>query len=234
MKSQFCFVIAITVASVSAHAQYRIVQGKIVPRNSTEWTVISDKIEVKGFVGRALLCTTYTEKELNSTMAVPSAHRVHDVGTTTTIKVYKDSFVLTNYPSGGRFHIGDLVPGPIAVMRLDGSGSVALYDYGVDYTPPARKLTPEEAAAAKAQATKMNAGAEAAKLKFDEEQAENGRDLYQYRMGVRYLKGDGVSIDIAKARDYFSKAAAQDNQDAKRALAKLSAAQDSPPKASEH
>ena len=107
-------------------------------------------------------------------------------------------------------------------MRLGGVGVIALYDYGVDYIPPARKLTPEEAAAAKAQAAKTSAGAEAAKLKFDEAQAEDGKDLYQYRMGVRYLKGDGVSIGMAKALVYLTKSAEQGNQDAKKELAKLS------------
>jgi TPR repeat protein len=96
-----------------------------------------------------------------------------------------------------------------------------LYDYGVDYIPPPLQLTPEEAAAAKAEAAKKNAGSDAAKMRFEEEQAENGKDLYQYRMGMRYLKGDGVPSDTLKAMDYFSKAVAQGNQDAKRELAKL-------------
>lgn len=108
-------------------------------------------------------------------------------------------------------------------MRVGQLQGYVLYDYGVDYVPPARKLTPEEAAAAKAQAAKMSSGAEAAKLKFDEEQAENGKDLYQYRMGVRYLKGDGVPIDSSKALEYFSKAAGQGNENAKKELAKIAA-----------
>ncbi len=144
--------------------------------------------------------------------------------------------------SGREIREGDVLPPPIAVMRVSSqivhSGSdikdrVAsfgydLYDYGVDYVPPARKLTTEEAAAAKAQAAKMNVGAETAKLKF-EEQAENGKDFYQYRMGMRYLNGDGVEKDPVKATEFLGKAAAQDNQDAKKALAKIAAQKSNAP-----
>ena len=88
-----CGAIITVIATVSAQGQYRLVQGKIVPRNSPDWTVIYDKIEVKGFVGGALLCTTYAEKEVNATTTVASAHKPQVVPTTTSIKVYKDTFV---------------------------------------------------------------------------------------------------------------------------------------------
>jgi hypothetical protein len=221
MKKSLSLIIAVLV-SLSAQGQslYRLVQGKVIPRNSRDWTIISDGIEVKGFLGGALLCTTFTMHEVNTTTTVPSAHFTHVVAATKSVKTYKDSFVLTNYPTAKRCVIGDVLRSPIAVMRIDGMGARALYDYGVDYTPPERKLTPEEAAAAKAQAVKMNAVGETAKLKFDEEQAENGKDLYQYRMGMRYLNGDGVEKDPAKASEYLEKSAAQGNQDAVKALAK--------------
>jgi len=224
MKKQLCLFVAIIV-SLSAQGQcfYRMVQGKVVAKNALDWTVISDKIEVKGFMGGALLCSTFTETQLNTTTTIASAHKTHIVPTTTSKKVYKDSFILTNYPAAGRFHIGDLVPGPISVMRVAGMGTTALYDYGIDYYPPQRALTPEEAAAAKAQAAKRNAGADAAILKLEIEQADNGLAPYQYRLGMRYLNGNGVEKDQAKALEYLGKAAAQGNQDAAKALAKISA-----------
>jgi hypothetical protein len=40
-----------------------------------------------------------------------------------------------------------------------------------------------------------------AKLRFDQEQAGKVKDLYQYRMGLRYLRGDSVPTDAAKARE---------------------------------
>lgn len=89
-----------------------------------------------------------------------------------------------------------------------------------------------EAAAAKKQA------ADAATLKFYQELAEKGDASGQYRMGIRYLKGDGVPKDLDKARDYLSTATAQGNQDAAAELARLSAPElpvqtNSPPKKGE-
>ena len=205
------------IATASAQVQYRKVRGRIIPRDSPEWYAVYDRMEVTGFAGDDLRISTFYTQDVNSKVAIPGGHRTGVVPGTKTIKIYKEDFVLAEYPSSRRFHVGDVIDPPIAVIRFG-----AIYDYGVDYIPPTRKLTPEEAAAAKAQAAKKNGGAEAAKLKFDEEQAEDGKDLYQYRMGVRYLKGDGVPIDTAKAIGYLSKSAEQGNQDAKKELAKLS------------
>ena len=51
-------------------------------------------------------------------------------------------------------------------------------------------------------------------LKHHQELAEKGDAYGQYRMGKRYLTGDGVQKDIAKAREMFQKAAAQDHSQA--------------------
>jgi hypothetical protein len=75
----------------------------------------------------------------------------------------------------------------------------------------------------KADLANKKAAADAATLKFYQERAEKGDAYGQYRMGLRYLKGEGVPKDLDKARDYLSKAAAQGNQDAATELAKLSA-----------
>ena len=99
---------------------------------------------------------------------------------------------------------------------------LSLYDYGIPYIPPVHKLTPKEAAAAKAAAAKKKTESDAARLKFQQQQADNGRATYQYQMGMRYLKGDGVAQDRTKALDYLSKAAAQGNEDAKSALSNFS------------
>jgi hypothetical protein len=90
----------------------------------------------------------------------------------------------------------------------------------------------------KGEAEKKKATASAATVKFYQEKAEKGDALGQYRMGLYYLKGDGVPKDIDKARDYLSKAAAQGNQDAAAEIAKFSAPDasvqtNSPPKKGE-
>jgi TPR repeat protein len=58
-------------------------------------------------------------------------------------------------------------------------------------------------------------------LKFHQEEANKGNAYYQFRMGQRYLIGDGVEKDTSKACDMFLKAAAQGNEEAKAALQKL-------------
>lgn len=68
--------------------------------------------------------------------------------------------------------------------------------YGTPWTAPIP--TQEEIAAAKA---KVDAQAKAAKaLKFNQDQADKGDAYGQYRMGQRYLTGDGVAKDLPTAR----------------------------------
>ena len=59
-------------------------------------------------------------------------------------------------------------------------------------------------------------------LKWNQDQAEKGDPYGQYRMGMRYLNGDGVAKDETKAREWFIKASAQNHVDAKAELKKLS------------
>lgn len=89
-----------------------------------------------------------------------------------------------------------------------------------------------------AEQKKKKAIANAASVKFYQDKAEKGDAYGQYRMGMYYLKGESVPTDLDKARDYFSKAAAQGNQEAATELAKLSAPEppvrtNSPPKKGE-
>ena len=207
--------------------------GKIVPKNSPDWTVIPDSSEVVGFTGGVLACRTFTESTVDRGSSYRAGGGVGWQPNLQTVRNYKSSFMITNFPAARKLRKGDILP-PLRVMRVSApvtrsnglrttrTQNLSLYDFGVDYVPPPRKLTPAEAEAARVGASKMNDQAEAAKLKFDEEQAENGRDRYQYRMGVRYLKGDGVPADTDRASEYFSKAAAQGNRDAQRELDKLS------------
>jgi len=58
-------------------------------------------------------------------------------------------------------------------------------------------------------------------LQLNIEQAEKGDAYGQYRMGLRYLKGEGVEKDAKKAREWLTKAAAQNHSDAKSELEKM-------------
>lgn len=80
-----------------------------------------------------------------------------------------------------------------------------------------------ESYAAQAKRTKvLEAQAKAAHLlKWHQEQAEKGMPFAQCSLGKRYLAGDGVPKDLTLARQWFEKAAAQGDPEAKAALAKL-------------
>ncbi len=93
-----------------------------------------------------------------------------------------------------------------------GSTTVHAFDYGKPWTPP--PLTPEQIAALKKKnEAARKAGADKA-LAFNQAQADKGDAYGQLRMGERYRDGEGVEKDLAKARDYFTKAAAQGNAEA--------------------
>jgi hypothetical protein len=92
------------------------------------------------------------------------------------------------------------------------------YDYGKVCPPP-----PEWVAAVAAKAAKAKETAAAAILKLDQEKAAEGSALYQYRLGRRYLTGNGVEMDLLKAHELFKKAADQGNEEAAAELRNLSA-----------
>jgi len=75
--------------------------------------------------------------------------------------------------------------------------------------------------AIKAEEKRKQAAADRA-LKFNQDLADKGEAYGQLRMGERYLKGDGVEKNEAKAKDYLSKAAAQGNMEASNLLIKIS------------
>jgi hypothetical protein len=58
-------------------------------------------------------------------------------------------------------------------------------------------------------------------IAFQLQQASNGLPSFQYIVGQRYLKGDGVETNAALAREWFTKAAAQGDSQAKKALAEM-------------
>ena len=94
------------------------------------------------------------------------------------------------------------------------------FDYGQVISPP-----PEVVAAAAAKAAEAKRKAAAAVLKLDQEKAAEGSALYQFRLGRRYLAGNGVAMDPVKARELSEKSAAQGNEDAAAELKKLSSPQ---------
>ena len=220
----------------SSYGQYRLVGGNVYPNNSREWTVFSAPIEVEGLCGEAMLrCRTFSVNAETVGSAVVPGQRNFRQGvvtapvTASVKRYYGEAFIVANYPTARSFKQGDIIRSSIRAMRRSGpiagiggrQVTTIYYDCGVPYTPPQRQLTPEETAAAKEIASKQRTSSDSSALKFIQEQAEKGSALYQYRLGLRYVNGEGVTNDLAKAREYFTKAAAQGNDDAARELAKL-------------
>jgi TPR repeat protein len=77
-----------------------------------------------------------------------------------------------------------------------------------------------KAASAQALAEK-NRALLAPALKYYQGLADQGDAFGQFRMGEFYRDGDAVPKDLAKAKDYFTKSAAQGNQAASIALEKM-------------
>jgi len=80
-----------------------------------------------------------------------------------------------------------------------------------------KRLDSERAAADKA-AAKL-AEAEARTLEWTHSKAKSGDAGAQYRLGLRYLSGDGVALDPQAAREWLAKAAAQGHTSASNLLA---------------
>ncbi|MGA3145362.1 MAG: hypothetical protein ABSF10_20365 [Verrucomicrobiota bacterium] len=105
---------------------------------------------------------------------------------------------------------------------LGGSRTIHKLEYGTPYTsPPPPPPTPEQIAAAKAKVVADKKANEEKGLKYNQELAAKGDSYGLLRMGERYRDGDGVPKDLAKARDYFTKAVAAGSPSAADALSGL-------------
>lgn len=58
-------------------------------------------------------------------------------------------------------------------------------------------------------------------MKWQLDEASTGDAFYQYKIGLRYLNGDGVAADPQQAREWLARAAAGGSKEARAALEKL-------------
>jgi TPR repeat protein len=125
------------------------------------------------------------------------------------------TFVVSNYPRG--VGVGQVLSrnDRLVAFKAGTKDDMPLLDYATVYVP---QLTEEQ----KTQIADNKSKADAKVLAWHKELAEKGDAYGEYKMGLRYLNGDGVEKDPAKAKDFFGKAAAQGNKDAADELAKLS------------
>lgn len=113
----------------------------------------------------------------------------------------------------------------LGYTSLASGASLETFDYGMplDSLP---KVTPVPVSGAvavttNAPATQRKSSTDANLLKYYQDLANKGDAYGQFRMGERYLSGNGVPKDEAKAKDFFTKAAAQGNTDAEAALLRM-------------
>lgn len=105
---------------------------------------------------------------------------------------------------------------------IGGSRTIRKLDYGEVYTPPPpAPPTKEQLAATKTAEAERKNNAAAASLKYNQDQADKGDAYGLLRMGERYRDGAGVPRDLAKARDYLTRALAAGNESASNALLNL-------------
>lgn len=124
------------------------------------------------------------------------------------------NFFLSNYPR--TVAVGQALSrnDRLVAFKAGDKNSMPELNYGAVYVP---ELTETQ----KAQLAQAKANSANKVLTWQKELAEKGDSYGQYKMGMRYLNGDGVEKDIEQAKDLLSKSAAQGNKDAADELKKL-------------
>ena len=209
------------VSEARAYESYRMVDGKVYLMSSPEWTTFTgEHLKVIYLYNRFVECQRFTVETVDTSRFVGRQL----VLSSRNVINYGGLMCLTNHPNMRKLDVGTVISPtspPLKLMQVGNVLGVALFDYGIPYTPPERVLSAEELQAAKKRAAGYKADSDAKLLKFHQEKASAGDAYGQFRMGEHYLKGDGVEKDLNKAREYFAKSAAQGNEDTKAALQKL-------------
>lgn len=106
--------------------------------------------------------------------------------------------------------------------RYDRTRTLVAYDYGLlptreEILEATAKYNDAQRAAAEARRVQNAERLKAAEpkiLALDQEQAAAGIPFYQYRLGLRYLEGNGVTQNLARARSLLQSAADQGHAEA--------------------
>ncbi len=103
-----------------------------------------------------------------------------------------------------------------------GSRTLERLDYGmVTSEPPPRQLTPAEKAAVEEKKAKAKTEADAKLLTWQQQLADKGDAYGLYRMGERYVTGNGVEKDMQRGQALLKKSAAAGNAEAGALLEKM-------------
>jgi hypothetical protein len=101
----------------------------------------------------------------------------------------------------------------VGVIEHGYDGQLRKYDFGQP------SVLPPPDVVAKINAKKKSG--EDAIIKFEQDQAAKGSATYQRRLGLRYIKGNGLEKDPDKGREWLLKAASQGDTEAADELKKL-------------
>ena len=134
----------------------------------------------------------------------------------TGVTMTSGTFLLTGYPRN--VAVGQLLSrnDRLVALKSGTKDDMVNLEYGTVWV---QQLTEEQKTAVADAKSKTAAKV----LAWQREQAEKGDAYGEYKMGVRYLNGDGVDKDLVKAREWLTKSADQGNKDAADELLKIPA-----------
>ncbi len=145
---------------------------------------------------------------------------------------YGTRFFLVNYPYKDQLHDNqriDFLALKTGLYRYEGQ-TLERYDYGIPFDP---KTVAAEVAAERARTnpvasskiTKPSTSASAATIKFLQDKAAEGSPMAQYRLGEKYVKGDGVEANLELAKFWLQAACTNGSIEASNLLSKLQSGQ---------
>lgn len=211
MKTKILIILAFTaLIACQAHAQYRMVAGKVYSLNDPIWTKFNCSLEVIKIYGSDLICRPFTYATSSQTVINPYLGGRRATVLAETHRVYEPTppFALRNH---GLQAVGDTIsPGikaiPLAHIKVTNFsrtgglidapnvtyGEYPLYDMGVVYIPSQRQLTADEIKEL-----------EVKKFKELEKAAKSGSAIAAYNLGECYLAGKGCDVNTNEAIHWF-------------------------------
>lgn len=240
--AQTSFINVSRTSGVQAASNFRNVDGQRYNTNSNKaWRTQKGKIiEVRdgGIVLQTFTIVPIYEsyyipltanQRAGAYSATPGGWQKRQVGSET---IEAQRLFIKNYTGGAMDQEISILAMKTGTINLGGEKVFEQWDCGKPLTPAQvnelqiendKVLTAienEKAEKAAAKQAKIDA-TKAASVKWNQEQADNGDSYGLQRMGERYRDGDGVPIDLSKAREYLAKAATAGSIAAMDALEKL-------------
>jgi hypothetical protein len=203
-----------TLFTFSAAAQFRKVNGQIygLTDPNAPWTSFRNAMVVRNFTPEGyLVLQAFTDVKVADPAIVADkraysqSHAERRLGQIITLK---------NYPMAGKLNEGNEIPPGIIAMRVG-----LIYDYGTDYQPPLRPLTPAERTAA----AKRKSAQDVKTFNWIYSQATNGSVSAQGEVGEHYLNGIGTETNHAAGIEWLQRAANAGDPHASNVLARISA-----------